>query len=111
MHPLYYAAAKGAAEEAALKSSSAKSTLVYRPGLLDRGAGKQRGGERLAIGLIGLPSLKVEDLAAVMVSDAVAELDKIKNGNAAAASGEVVKGDGEIKRDAAALASSAAAGC
>ena len=35
-----------------------------------------------------------------MVADAVAELDKVKSGGAS--SGEVVKGDGEIKREAAA---------
>jgi len=98
LHPLYYAAAKGAAEEEALVASKSASVAIYRPGLLDRGEEKQRGGERWAI-KCGLPSLKVEDLAAVMVADAVAELDKVKSGGAS--SGEVVKGDGEIKREAA----------
>ena len=100
-HPLYYAAAKGAAEEAAIKSCF-KCLAIYRPGLLDRGAEKQRGGENWAIKL-GFPSLKVENLAAVMVADAVAELDMKRESSPP--SGEVVKGDREIRRDAAALLS------
>lgn len=104
LHPLYYASAKGAAEEAAITRSKCASVFIYRPGLLDRGAEKQRLGEKWAI-KVGFPSLKVETLAAVMVADAVAELDKVK-AKGSAPSGEVhevVKGDGEIKRDAAAL--------
>ena len=103
LHPLYYAAAKGAAEEEALKNSKKESAVfVYRPGLLDRGAARRRGGEKWAI-RFGLPSLRVEALAAVMVADAVAELDGAKAGGGA--SGEVLKGDAEIKKAAAALSS------
>ena len=105
LHPLYYAAAKGAAEQEALVNSKSASVAIYRPGLLDRGSEKQRGGEKWAIKL-GFPSLRVEDLAAVMVADAVAELDKMKSSSGssgASGSREVVKGDGEIKKEAAAL--------
>ena len=111
LHPLYYAAAKGAAEQEVLdkaKSGHISSVAIYRPGLLDRGADRQRGGERWAI-RCGFPSLPVGDLAAVMVADAVAALDKVEKksgGSSGGAEVVVVKGDGEIKKDAAALSSS-----
>lgn len=107
LHPLYYAAAKGAAEQEVIDKaeSGISSVAIYRPGLLDRGGDRQRGGERWAI-RCGFPSLAVGDLAAVMVADAVAALDKMKESGSGGGEVVVVKGDGEIKRDAAALPSS-----
>jgi len=113
LHPLHYSAAKGAAEEEAITNSKAAFVSIYRPGLLDRGGERQRGGERWAI-KFGFPSLKVGDLAAVMVNDAVVKLDKVKKssgggGKEAVPSPsplrEVVKGDGEIKKDVSSLSS------
>ncbi|KAG2447279.1 hypothetical protein HYH02_007609 [Chlamydomonas schloesseri] len=65
-HPLLYTKTKGLAEQAVL-SEGFPRTSIFRPGMLERGA-KARPGEKL---FSWLSSLDVQDLARLMILDAL----------------------------------------
>lgn len=68
-HPLEYSRTKGEAE-AGVSLAGVPQTVLYRPGLLDRGD-FSRGGEKIAK-CLRIPALPVSRLASVMVEDAEA---------------------------------------
>lgn len=105
LHPLLYSHCKGAAEDA-VKAAGFGSVSIFRPGLLDRG-GRARGMERMFARLPFVPSVRVEDLAAVAVADAERALGVGGSGGGGSGGG----GSGVRVFEMAAISKAVAAGC
>nr|QKY15059.1 oxidoreductase HTATIP2 [Polytomella parva] len=78
-HSLLYVQTKGRAEEA-VKAENFERTTIVRPGMLNRGA-IARGMEKLMLRLSPIvPSIRVSDVAATMIEDALKAADQKREG-------------------------------